>query len=53
MARSSYSAWCESEAARRARQTADDSFAHEITVLHLVSRKTYGVPRIHAELRNG
>ncbi|MHC5908574.1 IS3 family transposase, partial [Streptomyces sp. S6] len=51
VARSSYYAWCESEAARRARQAADDSLAHEITVLHLASRKTYGVPRVHAELR--
>ncbi|WP_373308874.1 IS3 family transposase [Streptomyces minutiscleroticus] len=25
--------------------------AHEITVLHIASRHTYGVPRIHAELR--
>ncbi|MER6417028.1 IS3 family transposase, partial [Streptomyces humidus] len=51
VARSSYYAWRESEAARRARQAADDWLAHEITVLHLASRKTYGVPRIHAELR--
>ncbi|MFV5996916.1 IS3 family transposase [Streptomyces sp. NPDC056231] len=51
VARSSYYAWRESEAARRARQAADDSLAYEITVLHLASRKTYGVPRIHAELR--
>ena len=51
VARSSYYAWREGEAARRARQAADDALAHEITVLHLASRKTYGVPRIHAELR--
>ncbi|GAB3002443.1 IS3 family transposase [Streptomyces pseudoechinosporeus] len=51
VARSSYYAWCESEAARRTRQAADDLLAHEITVLHLASRKTCGVPRIHAELR--
>lgn len=49
-ARSSCYAWRESEAAR-ARQAADDSLAHEITVLHLASRKAYGVPRIHSELR--
>lgn len=30
---------------------ADDALAHEITVLHIASRCTYGVPRIHAELR--
>jgi putative transposase len=51
VARSSYYAWCEGEAARRARQTADDALAHKIIVLHVASRKTYGVPRIHAELR--
>lgn len=51
VARSSYYAWRDSEAARRARQMADDALAHEITVLHIASRKTYGVPRIHAELR--
>jgi hypothetical protein len=51
VARSSYYAWREGEAARHARQAADDALAHEITVLHVVSRRTYGVPRIHAELR--
>ena len=38
------------EQARAARR-ADDALAHEITVLHIASRCTYGVPRIHAELR--
>ncbi|MDH6522992.1 hypothetical protein M2163_000503 [Streptomyces sp. SAI-135] len=33
------------------RQAADDALAHEITVPHIASRRTYGVPRIHAELR--
>ncbi|MEH0421239.1 IS3 family transposase [Streptomyces sp. B21-083] len=51
IARSSYYAWCEGKAARQARQAADDELAHEITVLHIASRRTYGVPRIHAELR--
>ncbi|MFB7510417.1 IS3 family transposase [Streptomyces broussonetiae] len=51
VARSSYYAWREGEAARRRRRAADDALAHEITVLHLASRRTYGVPRIHAELR--
>lgn len=51
VARSSYYAWREGEAARRARQAADNALAHEITVLHIASRHTYGVPRIHAELR--
>lgn len=44
-------AWRDGEAARRARQTAEDALAHEITVLHVASRRTYGVPRTHAELR--
>ncbi|NEB78995.1 IS3 family transposase [Streptomyces sp. SID14478] len=46
-----YYAWREGGAVRQARQAADDALAHEITVLHIASRKTYGVPRIHAELR--
>ncbi|WP_030188107.1 hypothetical protein [Streptomyces sp. NRRL S-813] len=41
VARSSYCGWCEGEAARRARQAADDALAHEITVLHIASRHTY------------
>ncbi|MEV5678500.1 IS3 family transposase [Streptomyces sp. NPDC052179] len=49
--RSSYYAWREGEAARQARQASDDALAHEITMLHIASRKTYGAPRIHAELR--
>ncbi|CAM5508867.1 IS3 family transposase [Streptomyces canarius] len=51
VARSSYYTWREGEAARRARQAADDTLAHEITVVRIASRHTYGVPRIHAELR--
>ncbi|MGY3240671.1 putative transposase [Streptomyces sp. TE4109] len=39
------------EQARAARRAADDALAHEITVLHIASRCTCGVPRIHAELR--
>ncbi|MFF9690556.1 IS3 family transposase [Streptomyces sp. NPDC014623] len=50
-ARSSCYAWWEGEAARRAGQAAHDVLAHEITVLHIASRRTYGLPRIHAELR--
>ncbi|MER6333470.1 hypothetical protein [Streptomyces sp. NPDC001034] len=57
VARSSYYAWCEGEAARRARQAADDALAHEITVVHIASRHTYGVPRgpmcIHCRDRCG
>jgi transposase InsO family protein len=51
VARSSFYAWLAGEKARRARQAADDVLAHEITVLHLASRGSYGVPRIHAGLR--
>ncbi|MFE9366869.1 IS3 family transposase [Streptomyces sp. NPDC006978] len=51
VARSSFYAWMAGEQARAARRAADDALAHEITVLHVASRCTYGVPRIHAELR--
>ncbi|QCD53565.1 transposase [Streptomyces hawaiiensis] len=50
-ARSSFYAWMAGEQARAARRAADDALAHEITALHIASRCTYGVPRIHAELR--
>ncbi|MFG2639245.1 IS3 family transposase [Streptomyces sp. NPDC048362] len=32
-------------------RAADDALAHDMTVTPIASRKTYGVPRIHAELR--
>ncbi|MGY3059928.1 transposase InsO family protein [Streptomyces sp. TE3672] len=51
VARPSFYAWLAGEQARAARRAADDALAHEITVLHIASRCTYGVPRIHAELR--
>jgi putative transposase len=51
VARSSFYVWLAGEQARAARRAADDALAHEITVLHIASRHTYGVPRIHAELR--
>jgi hypothetical protein len=51
VARSSFYAWMAGEQARAVRRAADDALAHEITVLHIASRCTYGVPRIHAELR--
>ncbi|MET8402920.1 IS3 family transposase [Streptomyces sp900116325] len=50
VARSSFYAWRAGEQARTARKAADDALAHEITVLHIASKRTYGVPRIHAEL---
>ncbi|MFC8012681.1 IS3 family transposase [Streptomyces cinereoruber] len=52
IARSSYYSWREGEASRQARRAADEALAHEIAVLHIASRKTYGVPRIHAELQH-
>ncbi|MCC3655778.1 IS3 family transposase [Streptomyces sp. S07_1.15] len=51
VARSSFYAWLAGEKARAARRAADEALAHEITVLHVASRATYGVPRIHAGLR--
>ncbi|MFD8525608.1 hypothetical protein ACFV2D_37435 [Streptomyces capillispiralis] len=50
VSRSSSHAWREGEAARRARRAADGTLAHEITVVHIASRHTYKIPRIHAEL---
>ncbi|ARX87426.1 MULTISPECIES: IS3 family transposase [Streptomyces] len=49
VARSSFYAWRSAAKARIARRAADDALAHEITVLHVASRQTYGVPRIHAD----
>lgn len=50
-ARSSFYAWRSAAKARAAKNAADSALAHEIAVLHIASRRTYGVPRIHAELR--
>ncbi|MFJ1549800.1 hypothetical protein [Streptomyces sp. NPDC088246] len=41
-ARSSYCAWLAVGKNRALRQAADQALAHEITVIHLASRKTYG-----------
>ncbi|MFC8016443.1 IS3 family transposase [Streptomyces cinereoruber] len=49
--RSSFYAWLAGTQARAVRRAADDALAHEITVIHLASKHTYGAPRIHAELR--
>lgn len=51
VARSSFCAWLAASKTRAARQAADEALAHEIIVIHVASRLTYGVPRIHAELR--
>lgn len=50
-ARSTYYAWVAGREARKARRRADETLAHEITVIHLASRRNYGVPRVTAELR--
>ncbi|WP_328900699.1 IS3 family transposase [Streptomyces sp. NBC_00441] len=50
-ARSTYYAWAAGIEAREVRSRADRALAHEITVVHLASRGTYGVPRVTAELR--
>ncbi|MFE0515830.1 hypothetical protein [Streptomyces sp. NPDC058964] len=45
VARSSCYAWLASAKSRAARQAADEALAHEISVIRVASRKTYGVPR--------
>ncbi|MGW5202831.1 IS3 family transposase [Streptomyces spiralis] len=50
-ARSTYYAWVAGREAREARRRADEALAHEITVIHLASRRSYGVPCVTAELR--
>nr|WSX54149.1 IS3 family transposase [Streptomyces sp. NBC_00974] len=50
-ARSTYYAWVAGAEAREARRRADETLAHEITVIHIASRRNYGVPRVTAELR--
>ncbi|MFI5987915.1 IS3 family transposase [Streptomyces sp. NPDC051555] len=50
-ARSTYYAWVAGAEAREARRRADEALAHEITVIHIASRRKYGVPRVTAELR--
>ncbi|MFD9607622.1 IS3 family transposase [Streptomyces sp. NPDC059970] len=50
-ARSTSYAWVAGREAREARQRADEALAHEITVIHLASRRNYGVPRVTAEPR--
>ncbi len=51
VARSSFYAWLAATKTRAARAAADEALVHEIAVIHVASRQTYGVPRIHAELR--
>ncbi|WTQ96442.1 IS3 family transposase [Streptomyces sp. NBC_00145] len=52
VARSSYYAREAREQARSVREREDLALVHEITVIiHVASKSTYGVPRIHAQLR--
>nr|WP_308288238.1 IS3 family transposase [Streptomyces corallincola] len=51
VARSCFYAWLAAQKTRAAGQAADASLTQEITVIHFASRETYGVPRVHAELR--
>ncbi|WP_407288853.1 IS3 family transposase [Streptomyces sp. BP-8] len=51
VARSSFYAWLAAAKTRAARQAADEALTHEITVIHLGSSGTYGVPRVHAKLQ--
>ncbi|WP_327277543.1 IS3 family transposase [Streptomyces sp. NBC_01224] len=50
-ARSTSYAWVAGREARETRQWEDEALAHEITVIHLASRRNYGVPRVTAEPR--
>ena len=49
VSRSGFYAWCERPSSPR--RVADDELLRKILAIHTDSRGTYGVPRIHAELR--
>ncbi len=49
VARSGYYAWVRRDVS--ARQQADQALTEQITAIHTGSRRTYGAPRIHAELQ--
>jgi transposase InsO family protein len=49
VARSAYYAWARRGVSARAQ--ADEALATQIAVVHARSRRTYGAPRVHAELR--
>jgi len=51
VARSAYYAWARRGVAARAQ--ADEALTTQITAVHARSRRTYGAPRVHAELRAG
>ena len=51
ISRSAYYQWLAEAVARRERARARELLVAEITLIWIGSRRTYGVPRIHAELR--
>ena len=51
ISRSAYYQWLAQAAARRERVRATELLVAQITLIWVGSRRTYGVPRIHAELR--
>lgn len=51
VSRSGYYRWLVGTAARQARQVADDALVAEILEIHAAHKGTYGVRRVHAELR--
>ena len=51
ISRSAYYQWLAQAAARLARARATELLVAEITLIWVGSRRTYGVPRVHAELR--
>jgi transposase InsO family protein len=51
VSRSGYYRWLAGAVARQARRAADDALVEEIREIHADHKGTYGVRRIHAELR--
>ncbi|WP_184491662.1 IS3 family transposase [Streptomyces sp. I6] len=51
VSRSGYYRWIDGAKARAERQAADDALVAEIREVHTVHKGTYGVRRVHAELR--
>jgi len=51
ISRSAYYQWLAEAAARRERARAKELLVAEITLIWIGSRRTYGAPRVHAELR--
>jgi len=53
LSRSGFYRWSGDAEARAARAAADAALAERIRAIHTASARTYGVPRITAELRDG